>query len=64
MVVSVDRQERGLGELSAIGEVERDHGVRVHAIVSLDDIVAYLTEAGAHRGHLDAVLAYRAQYGV
>lgn len=64
VVVSVDRQERGLGELSAIGEVERDHGVRVHAIVTLDDIVAYLGESGAHAEHLDAVLEYRGQYGV
>jgi orotate phosphoribosyltransferase len=64
VVVSVDRQERGLGELSAIQEVERDNGVGVHAIVTLSDIVAYLRETGEHAEHLDAVLAYRGQYGV
>ncbi len=64
IVVSLDRQERGLGELSAIQEIERDHGIPVHAIVRLDDVIAYLRATGAHRDHLDAVLAYRAEYGV
>ncbi len=63
IIVAVDRQERGRGELSAIGEIERDHDVRVRAIVRLDDIVAYLREDARHGEHLAAVLAYRAQYG-
>lgn len=64
VVISVDRQERGQGELSAIGEVERDHGISVHSIVTLDDIVAYLKETGSHTQHLGAMLTYRAEYGV
>ena len=64
VVVSIDRQERGRGELSAIGEIERDHGVVVHAIVTLDDIVAYLDETGSHAEHSGAIAAYRAEYGV
>ena len=64
VVVSVDRQERGRGALSAVQEVERDLAAPVHAIVSLDDIVAYLRESGAHAEQLDAMLAYRAEYGV
>jgi len=64
VVVSVDRQERGTGELSAIQEVERDHGVTVHSIVTVSDIIAYLQETGTHAEHLDAMLAYRSEYGV
>lgn len=64
VVVSVDRQERGQGALSAIQQVERDYGVPVHAIVTLDDVLAYLRESGDHAQHLDAVLAYRAEYGI
>ena len=64
VVVSLDRQERGRGELSAIQEVERDHGVPVHAIVTLDDLVTYLRETGADAERIDAILAYRATYGV
>lgn len=64
VVVAVDRQERGQGELSAIQEVERDHDVSVHAIVTLSDLIAYLGETGEHAEHLDAVLEYRKRYGV
>jgi orotate phosphoribosyltransferase len=64
VVVSVDRQERGSGERSAIQEVERDNDVRVQAIVTLSDVIAYLQETGEHAEHVGAVLEYRSQYGV
>ncbi len=64
IVVAVDRQERGTGELSAIQEVERDFGVPVLPIVTLADVVAYLHETGLHAEHLDAIEAYRRTYGV
>lgn len=64
IVVAVDRQERGTGDLSAIQQVERDLGVPVHPIVRLDDVVAYLRETGLHAEHLDAIEAYRQTYGV
>ncbi|MGJ9423172.1 orotate phosphoribosyltransferase [Aeromicrobium sp. CF3.5] len=64
IVVAVDRQERGTGDLSAIGQVERDLGTTVTSIVSLDEIVEYLERTGDHAEHLDAVRAYRAEFGV
>lgn len=64
IVVAVDRQERGTGELSAIQEVERDFGVPVLPIVTLADVVAYLRETGLHAEHLDAIETYRQTYGV
>lgn len=63
VAVAVDRQERGQGELSAIGEVERDLGIAVDAIVNLDQLIAYLAETGRHAEHLDAVREYRSAYG-
>lgn len=63
VVIAVDRQERaGEGERSAVQAVEDEFGIPVHAIVTLDDIVAY----GAHSGkvpNVEAVRAYRARYG-
>ncbi|MDR7085790.1 orotate phosphoribosyltransferase [Aeromicrobium panaciterrae] len=64
IIVAVDRQERGKGELSAIQEVERDFGVAVTAIVTLGQIIEYVEETGRHSEHLDAVRAYRDEYGV
>ena len=63
IVVAIDRQERGTGDLSAVEQVKQELGVPVRAIVTLDDIVAYLEETGEHGNHLDAMRAYRAEFG-
>jgi len=64
IVVAVDRQERGTGDLSAIQEIERDFGVTVTAIVSLGQIAEYVEETGRYGEHLDSIRAYRDEYGV
>ncbi|TKF23498.1 orotate phosphoribosyltransferase [Vibrio genomosp. F6] len=64
VLVAIDRQEKGKGELSAIQEVERDFGCAIISIVSLTDLVTFLEEKGTSVEHLDAVKAYRAQYGI
>ncbi|CAE6880011.1 orotate phosphoribosyltransferase [Vibrio alginolyticus] len=64
VLVAIDRQEKGKGELSAIQEVERDFGCAVISIVSLGDLVTYLEEKGNATEHLDAVKTYRAEYGI
>ncbi|NLS13967.1 orotate phosphoribosyltransferase [Vibrio sp. SM6] len=64
VLVAIDRQEKGKGELSAIQEVERDFGCAVISIVSLGDLIAFLEERGDSAEHLAAVKAYRAEYGI
>jgi orotate phosphoribosyltransferase len=64
VLVAIDRQEKGKGELSAIQEVERDFNCSIISIVSLTDLVIYLEEKGTDAAQLDAVKVYRAQYGV
>ncbi|ENM5827235.1 orotate phosphoribosyltransferase [Vibrio metoecus] len=64
VLVAIDRQEKGKGELSAIQEVERDFGCAVISIVSLTDLITYLEQQGNNAEHLEAVKAYRAQYGI
>lgn len=63
VLIALDRQERGQGELSAIQEVERDFNTRVVAIVTLNDVVEYLVEQGEHDS-VTKVNAYREQYGI
>lgn len=63
IVVAVDRQERGTGDLSAVDEVRRDLAVPVEAIVTFDHVIEFLEESGRHGEHLDAARAYRDQYG-
>ena len=42
LVVSVDRMERGTGELSALKEIEQTHGLKTTAIVTMAEVVEHL----------------------
>lgn len=64
VMISLDRQERGHGTLSAAQEVEHEHGIPVGRIVGLTDIIDYLREKGGHAQEMVAIAAYRAEYGV
>ncbi|WP_414829106.1 orotate phosphoribosyltransferase [Alteromonas sp. H39] len=64
VLIALDRQERGQGELSAIQEVERDFSTQVVAIVSLADVVTYLTEKGGFDESIAAINDYRENYGI
>jgi orotate phosphoribosyltransferase len=63
VVIALDRQERGQGELSAIQEVERLYSVPVLSIVGLNDLLEYLRERPNYSQPLAAIRAYRARYG-
>lgn len=65
MIISVDRQEKGTGEKSAVQEAYDEFGVMVYSIVTVEDIIEAI-ETGVIEGkeHLAAMRAYRAQYGV
>lgn len=65
MVISVDRMERGKGDLSAVQEVDRDFGLKVYPIVTIQDIIACLQEGEVPgKEYLDEMIAYRREYGV
>ncbi|EMW1450977.1 orotate phosphoribosyltransferase [Salmonella enterica] len=64
VLISLDRQERGRGEISAIQEVERDYGCKVISIITLKDLIAYLEEKPDMAEHLAAVRAYQEEFGV
>ena len=68
VLIALDRQEKGKGELSAIQEVERDYGAHIIAIIQMSDLIQYLEEKQAEQPELAAQLAamkaYRAQYGI
>ncbi|RMG53386.1 MAG: orotate phosphoribosyltransferase [Gammaproteobacteria bacterium] len=64
VVISLNRKERGQGARSAIQEVEQEYGVPVASIVDLDDLVTYLESGNVDDSALEAIRAYRAEYGV
>lgn len=44
VLISLDRQERGRADISAIQEVERDYQCKVTSIITLQDLISYLEE--------------------
>jgi orotate phosphoribosyltransferase len=64
VVISLDREERGSGDLSAAQQVEREHGIPVGNIVGLGIVLEYLCEVGGYAREVAAIRAYRADYGV
>lgn len=64
VVIALDRQERGQGQLSAIQEVQAEHGIPVLNIISLNDLLGYLKNNAELGEFLPAVQTYRDQYGV
>jgi orotate phosphoribosyltransferase len=65
MVISVDRMEKGKGELSAVQEVKNDFGITVYPIVTINDIIKAIQD-GVIGGqeYLDKMIEYRKTYGV
>ncbi len=65
VLIALDRQERGqAGERSAAQEVTAEFGLPVLAVAGLDDLLAHADERPDLAAHREALLAYRAQYGI
>ena len=63
LVIALDRQERGQGALSAVKEVEQEHGMQVAAIVRLAEVRDWVATRPDMSAALAAIDAYRQQYG-
>jgi len=64
VIIALDRQEKGTGELSAIQEVEQDYSIPVLSIIKLEHLIAYLEGNAEFGEYLGKVTAYRDQYGI
>ncbi len=66
VVVALDRQEKGKGELSAIQEIETDYDMPVISIINLQQILDYLSqkEDSGFEDSLEAMKAYKASFGI
>ena len=63
VIVALDRQEKGKGELSAIQEVEQIFGITVLSIINLSHIIDYLKISDDSK-ILAKIQSYRTQYGI
>ena len=63
LLLLLDRQERGAGELSAAGELTARYGLNVSSVFGLDSLLDAMQTTGMAPELLERVTAYRKQYG-
>ncbi|NVJ62296.1 MAG: orotate phosphoribosyltransferase [Gammaproteobacteria bacterium] len=64
VLVALDRQERGKGELSAIQEVEKEYNIPVFSIVNLTDLANFIKSDHQLSTFSGKIEQYRQQYGI
>ena len=64
VALALDRQEKGLGELSAVQEVTMVNQIPVCAIANLSDLLEFTSNQLDMAQHLLKIRSYRQQYGV
>ena len=66
IVIALDRQERVREDAaeSAAQAVAAEYGIPVIAVAGLDDLLAFADQSAELSAHRDALLAYRARYGL
>ena len=64
VAIALDRQENGLGALSAVQEVQASYHLPVCSIANLCDLLEYASNQQDMAHHLLNIKLYRQQYGV
>ncbi len=64
VLIGLNRQEKGQGNLSAIQEVEQSFGIPVISIINLNHIIHYLEGQANQQDMVSKIKAYRATFGV
>ena len=64
VLIALDRQEKGQGQMSAVQEVERDFGIKVSNIVTMENLISYLSEDDSQADTLKLMTSYREQFGI
>ena len=63
VAILLDRQERGLGTVSAIEEAEKQFNLKVISVITLANLLDYLQQT-QRLEDWEKILAYRVRYGV
>ena len=68
VIILVDRAEKGSGSCSAVEEAQTKHGIKIHPLVSIHDIISYLSGANSSGFKIEGDLKtrieqYRAEFG-
>lgn len=63
VAIALDRQEKGLNDVSAIEEIKQQYDIPVVNIICLENLLTFLQEKPDYSQYFGSVQAYRDQYG-
>lgn len=63
MLVGLDRQEKGKGDLSAKRELETAFEMQVVSIINLDTLISYSQDNAEYKKHSERLISYRDEWG-
>ena len=63
IIVAIDRQEKGLSDMSATQDVSYKFNIPILSIITLDNIIEYLTNQNNFKDELKFIKEYRKEYG-
>lgn len=64
VVIALDRQEKGADQRSAVQAIHDDYGLSVVSIIGMTHLIEYLQQQKDKSELLDAMMFYRAEFGV
>jgi orotate phosphoribosyltransferase len=62
-LVGLDRQEKGLTDLSSSKELEQEFDLKVESIINLDSLITYVENDSSFSDHLNSLSKYRETWG-
>lgn len=64
VLIALDRQEKGIGSLSAVQETNQENNLEVSAIINLKQIILFLEQDRSYSKEIDKINKYRQIYGI
>lgn len=63
-IIALDRQELGPAGVSAVAEMEREHGLKILPLVNVREMLEFLDSQRLPAATVESIRKYQAQYGV
>jgi orotate phosphoribosyltransferase len=64
IAISIDREEKGSGVLSAVEEIKATHHLPICHLTSLKEIMRYIESNTTYASYIDAMRDYQKEYGI
>ena len=63
LLVLLDRQEKGSEDLSASDEIKKNFNIDVYSLISISDIIDFVTNTKEFEKFKSSIIEYKEKYG-